>query len=700
MRNLITFGLISRARFAFVFVWAALIAGCGGGGGGGGGGSPAAAGCLPYQSGCTSTSGSSGGGTTTTGVSNATLSLFDATNPSVEKNTLTSGKPLLVKVVVTNASGAVVPNAVVTFATDAAFGTFDPPSGTSLTDASGIAKVTLLASSLTSNGAANVTASTTVDTATVTSRPVGYAVTPGTIELRNLAANSTSLGAYGSTSVTVDVYLNGQPAASAQTVSFASSCASQATPKAVISTSAASVNGTASATYTDAGCAATDTITASMQGAAPLTTSIVVAAPTASNISYVSASPASIVLAGTGGGGLSSDSVVTFKVVDSTNSPIASKVVNFDLSTRVGGIKLNNQASGTVQGTSNASGLVSVTVSAGSVPTPVWVTASLDSDPSIKTQSTNLTISTGRPTQDRFSFSIKTFNIEGWRRDGTQTDATVYAADRLGNPVADGTVVNFISEGAIVQPSCQTTSGSCSVKVTSGEIRPRVDTEPSSFGVTAGRVTLLAYAQGEESFDDLNTNNVYDSGEPFRDLGDAFVDSNENSVWASGEREIEFNRANASSCMAYPSDGRYYNAPYKAGTCNGAWGTAHVRRTAVVVLSSYVIGTVSPSAFTSTGCVASYTFRLSDENNNPMPAGAALGAVSSVTYRNDAFETVKASVSFALGSATVPNTSAPGGSYHTIIVEGSKCTSLPVGSIGVTVTSPSGDASSRTITIN
>ena len=691
MRNLITFGLISRVRFVFVFVLAALIAGCGGGGGG----SPAATGCLPYQTDCTSTPGSSGGGTTTTGVSKATVSLLDAINPSVEKNTLTAGKPLLVKVVVTNAAGAVVPNAVVTFATDAAFGTFDPPSGTSLTNASGVAQVTLLASSLTSNGAANVTASTTVDGATVTSAPFGYAVTPGTIELRNLTANSTVLGAYGSTSVTVDVYLNGQPAASAQTVSFSSSCASQATPKAAISSSAASVNGTARATYTDAGCAATDTITASMQGAAPLITTIVVAAPTASNISYVSASPASIVLAGTGGAGLSSDSVVTFKVVDSTNSPIASKVVNFALSTDVGGIKLNHQAA-----TSNASGLVSVTVSAGSVPTPVWVTANLDSDPSIKTQSTNLTISTGRPTQDRFSFSIKTFNVEGWHRNGTQTDATVYAADRLGNPVADGTVVNFISEGAIVQPSCQTVSGSCSVKVTSGELRPRVDTEPSSFGVTAGRVTLLAYAQGEESFDDLNTNNIYDSGEPFRDLGDAFVDSNENRAWASGEREIAFNPANTSSCMAYPGDGRYYNAPYKADTCNGVWGTAHVRRTGVVVLSSYIIGTVSPSAFVSAGCVGSYTFRLSDENNNPMPAGATLSAVSSVTYRNDAFETVKASVSFAPGSASVPNTSAPGGSYHTLIVEGSKCTSLPVGSIGVTVTSPSGDASSRTITIN
>jgi len=71
MRNLITFGLISRVRFAFVFVLAALIAGCGGGGGG----SPAATGCLPYQTDCTATPGSGGGDTTTATPTQLSLSL-------------------------------------------------------------------------------------------------------------------------------------------------------------------------------------------------------------------------------------------------------------------------------------------------------------------------------------------------------------------------------------------------------------------------------------------------------------------------------------------------------------------------------------------------------------------------------------------------------------------------------------------------
>ena len=91
---------------------------------------------------------------------------------------------------------------------------------------------------------------------------------------------------------------------------------------------------------------------------------------------------------------------------------------------------------------------------------------------------------------------------------------------------------------------------------------------------------------------------------------------------------------------------------------------------------------------------------MPDANNNPMPAGAALTATSNVTYINDTGETVKATVSFPPGSNTVSNTNAPGGTFHTVVVEGSKCTSRLTGSIGVTVTSPSGSVSGFNLSIN
>ena len=690
MRDLISAAVRSHARIIGSSLIALALVSCGGGGGGGG--------STSCPGGFLTCSGS--GTDSATRTPKITMTLVDA-GTGVATNNLTSGRPLTVRALLVSATGVPLTNRVVTFTTNSALAVFEPTSGTRLTDANGLTSITLLAADLAASGAAEVTATVDVDGTSATQK-IAYSVSPGSVTLSNLAANTSSLSAYGSTSVSVQVFFNGALTTTPLTVNFSSGCDSNG--KASITNSVATVNGIATATYTDKGCAGSDIITASVQGTSAQTT-INVAAPRASNIGYVSANPSTMALAGTGGAGLSSSSVVTFKVVDSTNNPVASKAVSFDLSTRVGGIKLNNQSSGTVQATSDASGLVSVTVSAGSVPTPVWVIASLVEDPTIVTQSTNLTISTGRPTQDRFSLAIGTFNIEGWNRDGTTTSATVHAFDRLGNPVADGTVINFISEGAGIQPSCVTASGACSVTITSAEFRPRADSEPSAFAVTAGRVSILAYAQGEESFDDLNQNNLYDSGEVFRDLGDAFVDNTENQVWGSGEREIQFSAANTSACPAYPTDGRYSNAPYKAGTCDGVWGNAHVRRTQVVVLSSHIVGTVSPSVFTFPTsapqvCSASFTFRMPDVNNNPLPAGAALTATSNVTYTNDTGETVKATVSFPPGSNTVSNTNAPGGTFHTVVVEGSKCTSRLTGSIGVTVTSPSGSVSGFNLSIN
>jgi hypothetical protein len=69
------------------------------------------------------------------------------------------------------------------------------------------------------------------------------------------------------------------------------------------------------------------------------------------------------------------------------------------------------------------------------------------------------------------------------------------------------------------------TPGECSVRFCAGNPRP-----------ADGRVTILAYALGEESFVDSNGNNRYDAGEPFTDLGDPFrndravTDANANGI--------------------------------------------------------------------------------------------------------------------------------------------------------------------------
>jgi hypothetical protein len=95
---------------------------------------------------------------------------------------------------------------------------------------------------------------------------------------------------------------------------------------------------------------------------------------------------------------------------------------------------------------------VTVSLSSGTVPTPVWVVATVHGT-TLSTQSNTLTITTGLPTQDFFSLSIQTSNIEGWDYDGITSALMIIASDRLGNPVPDGTAVNFITEGAQITPA-------------------------------------------------------------------------------------------------------------------------------------------------------------------------------------------------------------------------------------------------------
>ena len=134
-----------------------------------------------------------------------------------------------------------------------------------------------------------------------------------------------------------------------------------------------------------------------------------------------------------------------------------------------------------------------------------------------------LAVSTGQPIQSRFSFSALPYNIEGWSYDGETSDVTIIAADAMGNPVPDGTPISFVTDYGVVEANCQTgrfgptvaghreSPGTCTVLVTSQGVRP-----------ADGRLRVAAYAVGEEFYEDLNSNNLHDIGEPFFDQGATF----------------------------------------------------------------------------------------------------------------------------------------------------------------------------------
>jgi hypothetical protein len=110
------------------------------------------------------------------------------------------------------------------------------------------------------------------------------------------------------------------------------------------------------------------------------------------------------------------------------------------------------------------------------------------------------------------------------------TNITVMAADHFNNPVPDGTAIYYTTNGGSIIDSCTTTQGICSVTLRSQNPRP-----------ANGRVVVLAYALGEESFTDQNGNGIYDSGEPFDDMPEPFLDINENGIREATEPFVDTN---------------------------------------------------------------------------------------------------------------------------------------------------------------
>jgi hypothetical protein len=175
---------------------------------------------------------------------------------------------------------------------------------------------------------------------------------------------------------------------------------------------------------------------------------------------------------------------------------------------------------------SDNNGLAVITVNAGVVSTPVRVTATAGA---LTSQSNQLAITTGIPDQDGFSLSASTHAIEGWNYDGTTSVLTARLADHFRNPVPDGTPVVFTAEAGSVVATCSAVGGTCSSTYTSSGTRP-----------LNGRVTVLAYAVGEETFTDLNGNGTVDNASEMidangvsTDIGDAYVDYNEDGKYQS-----------------------------------------------------------------------------------------------------------------------------------------------------------------------
>lgn len=634
-------------RMFVALLVAAALSACGGGGG-----SP---GTTPVGSGGGGTG--STPGTTTTTTPTLSVALLDASNNPT--TSISASGVTTARATVQDASGHAVAGKVVAFSGDSTLVKLNPASGRVLTDSTGVATVQLTPASLSAAGAGTLSASAAVGTNQVTGS-VDFQLSAANLALQNLNVGTGAVPAYGNRAITVGVTINGAPATNTPVqVTFSASCGS-ITPATVTTDS----TGTASSTYKadNATCAGSNvTLSASAVGATPLSGTVAVAPSLATNVQFIGASPGLIYLTGSVG---ATQSQVSFKVVDSSGNPLQNQQVQLSIVNSAPGVSLNQVGNtGPVTLTSDAGGLVNVAVFSGTVPTSVQVRAVLVGNGTVAATSNVLTVASGRPVQRAMSVALSKFSIEGWNVDGATSHVTVSLADRQGNPVPQGTQVNFTTKyGLMIPASCVVdASSSCAV-----DIRSQGDRSPPF----VGRVAILAYVPGEEDFTDLNGNNVYDAGEPFTDLGNAYRDEYTapggvaNGTYDVGEFVVP--RAGNATCA-----GGLNGVP---NTCDGVWGTADVRVQAEVIFASSVAVFSTPAASTST-----VTVDVADVNGNSMPSGSAISAeklsgspTCSVTKVNP---------------TTVPNTYGP----TTISVLLNGCASGDT--VGITLTTPGGPVS-------
>lgn len=461
---------------------AATLSACGGGGG-----SP----------GATGGSGSGGSGTTTPAAPTVGVTLVGANGQA--SSALSGATPLTVRAVVRNAANQPVPNAVVTFTTDATLAVFAPTAGTALTDASGAASITMRAASLAAGGAGSVTATAALPgtTATTASGSANYSVNATALSFSAVRLDSANIDAYGSTLVAVDLMANGAKYSGQQVnVSFSSACVTAG--KATLAPSVATNMGTAQTVYRDQGCGNDDVITVSADGVAtPASASLAIAPPSAASVQFVEAIPndKSIVIQGQGGINRTETATLRFRVFDVFGRPLAGKPVEFIMIPE-GAAKLNKMGDSTDQ-----AGEVITTVNSGSVPTSFRVQAVLPGTatatrPVISTTSDSIVVTTGLPVQRAFSLSATKANVDGTYDSGTSAPASVVnilMADQFGNPVSDGTPVVFQTNigaiGSSDRGGCLTVNGGCSVDFRVQNPRtalPNLPATPCNTGTAAG----------------------------------------------------------------------------------------------------------------------------------------------------------------------------------------------------------------------
>ncbi|RUP30745.1 MAG: hypothetical protein EKK45_08265 [Curvibacter sp.] len=664
-----------------VLLAATLLSACGGGGG---------------------SSGSSSGGSSgsTNPVATLVVSLADSSGAALATpRTLKSGYFYLAQAKALDASGNPIANQVITFSTDSTLVTL--ATTTALTDATGIASVKMTPLSVAGAGSVGASMSYIASGATtataITGVAASYQVTPSAASgTPTLSLNLTD--ATGAALATPRTFLTGSNYKALVTVldgtsaPIANQLVTFTTDATLATISPASAltdsNGVASVqiaplTTTGAGSVQASAVVSGSSYKSPSVSYQVSSTSVVAAMSFVSATPTSIVVSNASSG--SKLSTVIFKLTNAQGVGVGSQAVNLSLNAQSisAGVTflVNGVSSNTTQTlVTDQNGMVSINVASGTLPTPILVTATSVSNSNLTATSVGLAVTNGRPTQLRSSIASTVLSIEASGGgssviQGVQTTLTVLLSDRVGNPIPAGTVVNLVASHGQV-------SGSCTVAIVSNTSQCTAVWTSAASRPSNGWFTVLAYLDGEEDFIDTNGNNQYDAGEPFYDEGQAYLpkDGKASAYNAALDQPIQGGMTGTSACAVTNSTVIPYMIP---NTCDNQWSSSIRVRLGIVLNWSTSFATITKVSSTATDIV----LNLADDLGNSVPSGSSLSGALACPA------SVVTTPTVSLSRTKVPNTLGP------ITVQATFSDSATGCSFNFSLTTPAGSVTNQSYKI-
>lgn len=602
---------------------ALMLAGCGGGG----------------SDGYYNNDGSSSGNITTnpsTGeevksVNISTIQLIDR-NGNFTQAIAAEGVSAQVKV--TDQSGKGISGALVTFTVTGGV-VLGSSNGAVLTNTNGEASISVKPENLNTNGAYQISAVADFDGVQASTPALNFSLQATNIILVDLTAASTQLESGGSTNITLKTQdANTKVNQNNVNVEFTAPCG-KFEPATVVSSNQGNVTTTYKAIGTDGKlCTGTQKISATGLNIPEVGIDVSIKALEANSLVYTS----NKVNLGIRKSGSASSGQIEFTLY-ANGVPIADQDVLIekvqapeDLSF----VSFGNQNNKTIKSDSN--GKVIVNLYPGDKPGPVEIRATLVSDKNVSAVSKNVSVSIGRVTQDGLSLSVSKNSLQNVI-DGDTATITARMVDRTRNPVPDGTVISFVSEGGKVEPNCSTVQGECSVTLTTQEPRP-----------LDNRVTVLAYVEGDKSFTDLDGDNLYTKGVDrlLSNIGSFFRDDNEDNQYNKdyGIGEFLYNRAvlgNKATCA--PSTIRQPNI---ADTCDDNLDTV-IRQQ---LLFAFAENTPTFTNVKASGSLLSFNMYGNNTQSVPMPTGTTISVTPEDNTKDN---NLSCTAELATGSSPVAN---------------------------------------------